>query len=218
MNTFSQKVNVSYKTVQRLITKLKSNSNIDCNQYLLMFNNPNKNFISELFIDKENRKKLNKGLIFSNNDFIFDVIKNKELDYNISIDNLNKEVVNPIYDDITVLRNDEYFSNQQKEYTVFYGENKWQTFNNFHLELEMDQNAIDLFMRGFLLKLRKESIDLTFEDLISDDFDIKSEVKDYIILTEEQYKLKCFGEERQKPRTDVKLKVEIKNDELFNFN
>jgi hypothetical protein len=125
-----------------------------------MFNNPNKNFISELFIDKENRKKLNKGLIFSNNDFIFDMIENKELDNNISIDNLNKELVNPIYDDITVLRNDEYFPNQQKDYTVFYGENKWQTFNNFHLELEMDQNAIDLFMRRFLLKLRKESSNL----------------------------------------------------------
>lgn len=170
MITFAKKAKISYKTVQRLVLKLKPINDTN-STYLLMFNNPNKNFVSNIFLDKQKRKLVTKNQFSSHFKVIEKSNTNKKNIETGTIENVNmvdkKDDIkgsliepDPIYDDITVLRNDEYFSNQQKEYTVFYGKYKWQTFNNFHLELEMDQNAIDLFMRGFLLKLRKESSNL----------------------------------------------------------
>lgn len=69
-----------------------------------------------------------------------------------------------------------------------------------------------------LEKINKKTIEEAYQDIIRTNFDIQKEVKDYIILTEEQYKLKYFGEERQKPRTDIRLKIQLKKDDIFNFD
>jgi hypothetical protein len=69
-----------------------------------------------------------------------------------------------------------------------------------------------------LEKVDKKTIDEAYEDIIRTNFDIQKEVKDYIILTDEQYKSKYSGEVHQKPRTDIRLKIQLKKDDIFNFD
>ena len=167
MQSLAQRAEISYKTVQRLVLKLKTINGTNCT-YLLMFNSPNKNFISEIFLEKQKRKLVNKNQ-FS---LLFDVFQksetNKKTNEFETINNLNKSndskvgliEPDPIYDDVDELKDDDYFSIQQKEYTVFYGQYKWQTFNNFHFELDMTTDDIELFMFRFFDRLKKEATNI----------------------------------------------------------
>jgi hypothetical protein len=167
METLAQRAEISYKTVQRLVSKLKTINDRNSN-YMLMFNSPNKNFISEIFLEKQKRKLVNKNQ-FS---LLFDVFQksetNKKTNEFETINNLNKSndskvgliEPDPIYDDVDELKDDDYFSIQQKEYTVFYGHNKWQSFNNFHFELDMTTDDIEQFMLRFFDRLKKEATNI----------------------------------------------------------
>jgi hypothetical protein len=167
MQSLAQRAKISYKTVQRLVLKLKTINDRN-STYLLIFNSPNKNFISEIFLEKQKRKLVNKNQ-FS---LLFDVFQksetNKKTNEFETINNLNKSndskvgliEPDPIYDDVDELKDDDYFSIQQKEYTVFYGQYKWQTFNNFHFELDMTTDDIEQFMLRFFDRLKKEATNI----------------------------------------------------------
>jgi hypothetical protein len=167
MQSLAQRAKISYKTVQRLVLKLKTINDRN-STYLLMINSPNKNYVSEIFLEKQKRKLVAKNQ-FS---LLFDVFQkletNKKTNEFETINNLNKSndskvgliEPDPVYDDIEVLKNDDYSSIQQREYTVFYGQNKWQSFNNFHFELYMTTDDIELFMFRFFDRLKKEATNI----------------------------------------------------------
>jgi hypothetical protein len=167
MQSLAQRAKISYKTVQRLVLKLKTINDRN-STYLLIFNSPNRNYVSEIFLEKQKRKLVAKNQ-FS---LLFDVFQksetNKKTNEFETINNLNKSndskvgliEPDPIYDDVDELKDDDYFSIQQKEYTVFYGQYKWQTFNNFHFELDMTTDDIELFMFRFFDRLKKEATNI----------------------------------------------------------
>jgi hypothetical protein len=125
-------------------------------------------FILDIFLEKQKRKLVNKkqfSLLFNEFEKSNTIKKNNEFE---TINNLNKSndskvgliEPDPIYDDVDELKDDDYFSIQQKEYTVFYGQYKWQTFNNFHFELDMTTDDIELFMFRFFDRLKKEATNI----------------------------------------------------------
>jgi hypothetical protein len=92
MQSLAQRAKISYKTVQRLVLKLKTINDRN-STYLLIFNSPNKNFISEIFLEKQKRKLVNKNQ-FS---LLFDVFQksetNKKTNEFETINNLNKSLL-----------------------------------------------------------------------------------------------------------------------------
>jgi hypothetical protein len=165
LNEFSIQTKKSLKTTQRFIKKITSNSELNNKKYIFKIGYPFKTFINKIFVDKQIIKLLNKSQININkldnnisNIDISDMLDEKPFTeqyiQNYIENKLKSRTPTPSK---IILEDQEYFSEKQKQYTLFFNQFHWDFFSNYHYELNFSINKIETLIRKFLLKLKNKT-------------------------------------------------------------
>jgi hypothetical protein len=167
LNEYSKLTKKSLRTTQRLVNKITSNPELNNKRYIFKIGFPYKIFINKVFVDKQVIKSLNKSK------FGINQIDSCDIETNIDISDMLDEkpfteqyIQNYIENKLKsrtptpskiILEDQEYFSEKQKKFTLFFNQFHFNTFSNFHVELNYSIDKLETLIRKFLLKLKSKT-------------------------------------------------------------